>query len=96
MIYYDQHLHHKYQHRFLSLGLFIGGVLSLYLFAQTTTLNVITTIIPTSMSLALILSAILHSVWQAFFPIKEDNVFRPLQAWDFGVSILDPRSREQN
>lgn len=87
MLYYDQHSHQNYQYRFLTLGLFIGGILSLHLNAQSTPLNVITAIIPTSITLTLILSAIIHSIWQAFFPSKAEKVFRLLQTWALGVSI---------
>lgn len=76
MLYYMHNQNHKYQRHALASGFLIGGFLSLYLWMQNTIENPVTTIIPASITISLVLSAILHSIWQCLVPRKVEKVIR--------------------
>ncbi len=92
MLYYNLHTPHKYQQPILLLALQFGTMLSIYLRWQSTSLNVLTTIMPASMTFALIISALIHSIAGAVSHTEEEKVIRILDSWaaDLVVSDIPP------
>jgi hypothetical protein len=86
MVYFNLHERHRYQARFLAFGVLLGGAVSFYMRSRSISLNFITTIMPTAMSMALILSLIVHFVLDTVHPTPEEKAFRLLENWASNVS----------
>ena len=79
MLYYDHNQRHHYQDHALASGLLFGGILSVYLWTQEVSSNPLLTIIPASITTALVLSSVSHSIWQTFFPSEVEKIYRYLE-----------------
>jgi hypothetical protein len=90
MAFYNMHSRDRYQQRFLRFGLILGFAVAIYLYSQNTTLNVVTTVMPTSITLSLIISALAHHIFPSHLASGE-KVFRIVDKWaeNMNMAVLE-------
>ena len=81
IMYYNHNRKHKYQSHALASGLLFGAMLSIYQWKQNIASNAVLTFIPASMTFSLLLSTLIHSIWQALFPSEVEKAYRQLKIW---------------
>ncbi|KAF4637083.1 hypothetical protein G7Y89_g987 [Cudoniella acicularis] len=73
--------HHRYQRYFLTAGIIAGIAVSLYLHSKDTLLNVVTTVMPTSITVFLVLSGMVHGVLGGKPNTAEEEICRVIERW---------------
>jgi len=88
LLYYNLHQYHRCQQHILGLGVLVGLILSYYPHLNGITLNMLTAIIPASVTFALILNTVIHSIAGVGSYTEEEKMFRTLESWCMEASAL--------
>jgi hypothetical protein len=89
----DMNPRHQYQRYFLLSGILTGFGMSLYLYLENTALNVVTTVMPTSITMFLVFSGLVH--WMLGMDTTlEEKVYRRIECWAKQFPVSDSSSAE--
>lgn len=84
MTFYNLNTHHRYQQPILVVGLMIGALCFICFNQQNASFKNTTTIIPLSITFALVLSTLVHSIAGERLIGEEKKVLRVLDGWAEG------------